>query len=310
MTIFETIIEACKPSVAKLCADAKRYAMLVGAASKKVAGNVSTKLVTLFDTLWAKATDTDKAKRISQACVMAFTMLVFLLWQLLAYSLPQTIFVSVNIIFFAFLLLFICISIIRTEHKMKKLNAAIDDTIAARKKKDQEVAQLKTELLDLKMASRKQATFGKNSQQLIDAVRRNHAAQREEEMHGQFLLRSLAQCYQICGGVVYMLNEETGQFELAGEYALSTVPVKTVVTEDDGMIGQVIREGKAMAFNGVSVDYLTVVSGLGSASEANLYILPVSRDAKIVAIIEITSFSRLAIVDVWKDVESFILSEL
>ncbi len=259
--------------------------------------------------LYLVLTDVYTHRRVAATVIGVVAVFIVFLWQFFAYSLPQPVFVIVNIVLFGVVLLYVCLMMFKMKKAMATLLTTIDESTLARKKKDQEVAQLKSELLDLKMLSRKQMSFGKNSQALIDAVKKNKQEQREGEMRGQFLLRSLSQCYNICGGVVYMLDDESGKYEFAGEYALSEEPTVKVVDETDGLIGQVLREGKPVQHHEIDSEYLTTVSGLGRTSKLSLYVLPVKKDGKIVAIIEITSFTKLAVVDVWKDIDTLLLTD-
>ncbi len=257
-----------------------------------------------------EASDEQKKKKAIFTLCSSLVVVMFFVWQFLAYEIPQTAFVIVNIILFAFLSMIVSLILYKSKKDVKELNDAIDEMNFAKKKRDQEMAQMKSELLDMRMTMRKQTTFGKNSQALIEAVQKNKKEVREGEMKGQYLLRSLVQCYQICGGVIYILDPETNKYELAGEYALNEEPQKREVDETDGLVGQVIVDGKAVHHENVPSDYMTILSGLGKTESVNLYILPVKSDDKVVAVIEISSFGKLTIVDVWKDIESLLLTEL
>lgn len=261
--------------------------------------------------IYSHLTDTQKARQITQVTIIVIFILAFLLWQFLAYDLPQTLFVAINILFFASLLTFICISRLRTYRTMMDLNQTIDEIAQGRRKKEHEVVQLKADIQELKMQIDNKMAFGKNSQLLMEAIRKNRQQQRPTDMRCQYLLRSLAQCYQICGGVVYMRSPQSGKLELAAQYAIGSEGVEPILDEDKGIVGQAIADGKAMTFTDVDVDYLSVVSGLGQATKVNLYVLPVtSNEGKTVAIIEVTSFGRLAIANIWKDIEKLILAEI
>ncbi len=251
-----------------------------------------------------------KTQKVVFVVSVSIGVVVFFLWQYFAYDFSQTTFVSVNVAFFMVLCLIIGLILYRNQKAIRQLNGTIDDMNFAKKKRDQEIAQMKTELLDLRMMARRQTTFGKNSQALIEAVQRYKAEMKPNDMKAQYLLRALSECYQICCGVVYVYNEGTGKYDLAGEYALNTSPEKKEIDEKDGLIGQVVIEGKPICHSNVSVDYMSIISGLGKAELVNLYILPIRNGEKTVAIIEISSFSKLTVVDVWKDIEGLLLAEL
>ncbi len=252
-------------------------------------------------------------KKTVNSVLVGLFIVIFFTWQVFAYQFSQAIFIGVNILLFAVMAAYISYMIMSGQNSINDLVKTLDDAVLARKKKEQEVAQLKSEIHDLKMASRKQMSFGKNSQALIDAVKKNRAEQPEGDLKGQFLLKSISQCYSICGGVVYMLNEKTNKYDFAGEYALIEKPTRLTIDEEDGLIGQVIKEGKAKQYSNINAEYLATVSGLGRTQNLSLYILPVKEKTedtdKIVAIIEITSFTKLAVVDIWKDIDTLLLAE-
>lgn len=265
-------------------------------------------------------------------CVAVY-VLIFYLWQILAYGLPQTVFVAVNLLFVTLLSVFISHMLFY----MKKLNneaaAKLEEEVALRKKKEKEVMGIKSELHDLKMASRKQTTFGKNSQALIDSLRKNKAAKKPGEMPGQYILRSLVQNYEICAGVLYLRDEtpaepqadaaavegqsesaegvksgeEGTRFVLSGQYALLDEPLLTCITEFDGIAGQAIKTGKAVHVKNVPKDYINISSGLGHTDSLNLYVLPLKKGGQVAGLAEVASFGKLSLADIWPDIDEVIL---
>lgn len=241
---------------------------------------------------------------------MAIYIIVFIIWQLFAYSLEQTTFVTINLILVGTVATLICIILYKAKQVYIMLNETIEEQNALKKKKDQEIATLKSEIMQLKLASKKQVSFGKKSQALLDAVEKYYQAKTNTEPQGQFILKALAECYEICGGIIYYKNNQNNKFEYAGEYALLTHPEIEPVGENDGFLGQTIKDGIPIEVKDVPADYFSVLSGLGQTSSIQLYVLPIKYNSEVVAIAEITSFSKLSIVDVWSDIDNLILSSI
>lgn len=242
--------------------------------------------------------------------LLTFFVASFVIWQFCAYLLPQTAFVIVNILLVTAVAFFISFLIFSVRNRLAETRDIIKEMEVARKKRDHEMAALKSELMDLKMAQKNKMSFGKNSQALIDSLKKNRSERSSDEPKAQYLLKSIAQNYEICGGVVFVKDAETGIFNLSGQFALAEEPEITSITADDGIAGFAITTGKAKRINEVPADYLTVISGLGRSSALFLYVLPVKIQGEVAAVIEVTSFNKLVLADIWNDIDSSILTEI
>jgi len=69
----------------------------------------------------------------------------------------------------------------------------------------------------------------------------------------------------------------------------------------EGLSGQVAKEGKAINIQAVPDGYITILSGLGNATPNAMYIFPIKRDNKVIAVIELASFKKIT-----KEDEAFI----
>lgn len=238
---------------------------------------------------------------------------VFLFWQFMPYIVSQPVFVMVNLLLVILSAAFTCYIIFTDSAKVSRLEKQLEEVENTRKKKDQEIVSLKREIHDLNIASRKQQSFGKNSQVLIDTVKKNRKAVTDGEPRGLFVLKSLAQCADICCGIIYMKRDEDGVFVFAGEYAtvgsLNDEPYKKEVTEDDAVLGQVIKTGKPTTISNLPAESLTIMSGLGQTDSINITVLPIKKDGIVVALAEVASFSKLAVADIWKDIDNVLLDD-
>lgn len=244
---------------------------------------------------------------------MSLFLVFFLFWQFMAYIVSQPVFVMVNLLLVILSAAITCYIIFTTSAKVASLEKQVEEVENTRKKKDQEIVSLKREIHDLNIASRKQQSFGKNSQVLIDTVKKNRKAIVDGEPRGLFILKSLAQCADICCGIIYMKRDEDNAFVFAGEYAtvgtLNDEPYKMVVTEDDAVLGQVIKTGKLTTISNMPAESLTIMSGLGKTDTINITVLPIKQNGNVVALAEVASFSKLAVADIWKDIDNVLLNE-
>jgi putative methionine-R-sulfoxide reductase with GAF domain len=82
---------------------------------------------------------------------------------------------------------------------------------------------------------------------------------------------------------------------LVSGYALSLPESQTLVYEfGEGLAGQVAKEGKSINVSNVPQGYITVLSGLGSASPNTLAIVPVQLANQVVGVLEIASFRQFS----------------
>jgi len=245
---------------------------------------------------------------------LSMYLCVFLFWQFMTFSVSQPVFVMVNLMLVFISSAFTCYVIFTTNTKILELKEDIKNLDQLKKEKDLEIRSLKSEIHDLNIASRKQQSFGKNSQVLIDTVKKNRKEALPSDPKGLFILKSLAQCSDICCGLIYMKRNGEEVFEYAGGYALSndviidnTTPQE--VTQDDAIVGQVIRTGQMMTISDVPSDSLTIVSGLGATKSINIYLLPIKVNNEVVAVAEVSSFGKLAVADIWRDIDNVLLNE-
>ncbi|MCF0190601.1 MAG: GAF domain-containing protein [Marinilabiliaceae bacterium] len=240
--------------------------------------------------------------------VLSIYMVAFFIWQMFAYSVPQPLFVIINLIFVTLLSGFLCYVMFSTRNAINTLNDKLIVAVSMRKRKEKEVATLKTEIHNYKLASRNQSTFGKNSQALIDSVHKYKQEQVAGELKGQYILRALALNYEVCCGIIYMKNPETGDFDIAGQFALTDEPKYMTITSEDGLAGEVIKSGKPQYIEEIPTEFITVSSGLGHTTTLEMCILPLKRGDSVEAVVEVASFGHLSVIDFWQDVDSLLLN--
>ena len=112
----------------------------------------------------------------------------------------------------------------------------------------------------------------------------------------------------VAGLAVTMIASLAAAQGTAIKSALADNVSSNVVDSNDGLIGQVLKTKKVMEVFDVPADCFTVITGLGNTTSIHLYILPIVRDNEVCGVIEATSFVKLAIVDVWEDIQGLLLA--
>jgi putative methionine-R-sulfoxide reductase with GAF domain len=96
-------------------------------------------------------------------------------------------------------------------------------------------------------------------------------------------------------GALYVAKESQGKrmVELTGGYALNRGESSVVSFEyGEGLVGQVAATGQTLAIDDVPEGYITIISGLGSASPRYLLIVPIKTKERLVGVLEIASFAK------------------
>lgn len=120
------------------------------------------------------------------------------------------------------------------------------------------------------------------------------AASTKDAMNNAF--QSICKEVDAGQGALYLSKESDGKriVELTGGYALNRGESTVISFEyGEGLVGQVAATGQTLFIDDVPEGYVTVISGLGSASPKYLLIVAMKTTEKIVGVIEIASFERM-----------------
>lgn len=108
----------------------------------------------------------------------------------------------------------------------------------------------------------------------------------------QSTLNEICNQLQAGQGAIYIAADKG--IELKYGYALSlTKDSATLFDMGEGLVGRVAVEGKTLYIDKLPPDYLTIFSGLGSASPSFLAIVPISDGTTVHGIIEISTFHSI-----------------
>lgn len=110
-------------------------------------------------------------------------------------------------------------------------------------------------------------------------------------------LHTICQMLQAGQGAFYLIKFSNGKnmAEMKSTFALPINENESIEFEfGEGLIGQVAASGKAMYLDELPEGYSqTIVSGLGVAAPKYLFIAPIKKENKVIAVIEIATFSPI-----------------
>ncbi len=97
-------------------------------------------------------------------------------------------------------------------------------------------------------------------------------------------------------GAIYLTKTQDGKriVELKYGFALAIGESSNIQVEfGEGLIGQAAASGKSLYLDEVPEGYITIVSGLGTASPRFLTIVPIKQDEEVKGVLEIATFSPI-----------------
>ncbi len=121
--------------------------------------------------------------------------------------------------------------------------------------------------------------------------------ERDLNLVARLLLSELAPVVSAHHGVFYIsdVTQEEQAYKLLATYAYTKR--KSLANRfllGEGLVGQCALEKERILVTEVPADYVQVSSGLGSATPLNIVVLPVIFEGKVMAVVELASFSRFS----------------
>lgn len=114
------------------------------------------------------------------------------------------------------------------------------------------------------------------------------------------VLNDICNELEACQGALYVTRqqEHIRILELEASYAYFFAESKKISYEfGDGLIGQVAKEGKTININSIPEGYITIISGLGSASPNHLIVIPLLFENHVHGVLELASFKKITKAD-------------
>ena len=114
------------------------------------------------------------------------------------------------------------------------------------------------------------------------------------EAFAHALISTLVPALQGGCGALFLLDEPTQCFQLAGGYSYQKRPdLMTSFPMGKGLVGQCGKERKPMILTDVPSDYIKITSTVGEASPRVLILIPLMSREQILGVLELASFTPL-----------------
>lgn len=101
----------------------------------------------------------------------------------------------------------------------------------------------------------------------------------------RIVLKELISYFGGGAGIFYLKENE--KFSLITSYAVRKENVVPLFNEDDGIIGQAIKDKRVLLLNNIEKKYLTIKSGTGSINPTSIIIIPFVSDDIVYGVAEI-----------------------
>ena len=133
---------------------------------------------------------------------------------------------------------------------------------------------------------------GLEQQQAIEKLSFELTGINELEKFTEKILINISKVYDIMQGIFFVKDQADKVFRKTGTYAYYSEDELREFAEEVGLSGQVASNKKLLNISNIPEKYITVLSGLGKSSPANLLILPVIYNNESIGIIELASFKK------------------
>ncbi|MBS2213043.1 hypothetical protein KEM09_16615 [Carboxylicivirga mesophila] len=168
-------------------------------------------------------------------------------------------------------------------------------------KKQAEIERLRRRLKSFENSNDlKEQQVHANSNELVGQLKK--AFKGYDGQTGDALMKELIKHYEVMAAVAYCKDNDSysavNRFGIDDEYILPDLKA------DDGLHAQAIADKQAMEIADIPADYLEVGSATGSTQPVYLYILPLIQDEQKGLVLELATFKKNDLVEVWNKFQS------
>lgn len=116
------------------------------------------------------------------------------------------------------------------------------------------------------------------------------------------LLYTLGELFHGMAVILYKKGEPKGIFNVEATYGLAEDASVEGFAAGDGVHGQTVTDGKATLVEEIPENYFEVETGLGKSEKYFLYLLPVMQDDECIGLVELLTFRKSEIKELWPKV--------
>ncbi len=116
------------------------------------------------------------------------------------------------------------------------------------------------------------------------------------------LVDELVNHYEVMAAVGYLLDND--RYKVVKKFGIDDDVVLPDLTLDDGLHAQALADRRAMEITDIPEDYIEVSSATGSGQPIYLYILPLLQGEHDGLVLEVATFKKNDLVEVWNQFQS------
>lgn len=123
----------------------------------------------------------------------------------------------------------------------------------------------------------------------IDKIKNDLSSTKTEEFYSQ-LLSIISRTLEFDSALAF--KENKGSYEHTADWAFHQDRFPEAFQLGEGLNGQAAKEGRCMMLNNLPESYFLILSGSGQSSPKSLYILPLMKEEKCIAVLEFASLKE------------------
>ncbi len=163
-------------------------------------------------------------------------------------------------------------------------------------KRQNEINRLKAKLKNLSEAGDGEGDSERiDNELLLDQLKKAYKGY-DKESAGK-LVDVLTKQYEVMAAIGYCANADI--YNVVKRYGIEEEIVLPDLVLEDGLHAQAIADRKPMELTDVPADYIEVGSGTGASKPVYLYILPLIKDERNGLVLELATFKKNDLIEIW-----------
>ena len=211
---------------------------------------------------------------------------------------PGTLFYMMEFLSFMFFLAAIFVSD-RNNQKLRERINQLEQTTGEERRQFQHKIDGQNEIIAAYEAKENEQTrFASYQEKVLKKLINSNAAGKDKH---QFLY-SIGELFHAMAVVLYKKEEQDGHFVVEATFGIPDDAEVSGFEEGEGLHGQAASDGKPLLVEPVPEDYIEVETALGKSDEYYLYLLPIVKENVCTGMIELLTFKRSQVSDLWPSV--------
>lgn len=218
---------------------------------------------------------------------------------------PGTFFYLVEFLSFVFFLAAFYVSD-KNNQQLRTLNKSQKDAFEEDKNQmSRKIKNLQETVAAFEEKENEAARFATYQEKILQQLSRFGEEGRDKHR----LLYALGELFHGMAVILYKKGEPNGIFNVEASYGLPEDASISGFVPGEGLHGQTVMDGKASLVEEIPENYFQVETGLGRSENYYLYLLPVMGEDDCVGLVEILTFRKSKIKELWPQVMKKLLEQ-